>query len=72
MVSGEDVDYSLPNIPENITPTNTASSEADRDQTLANLAAAITNKAIGGKLVLKSNPKPTKRTGGKQILFHLV
>lgn len=67
MVSGEDMPYSFP--PQESNASAEAPSEAERDQTLANLAAAITNKAIGGKLVLKSNSKPTKRAGGTICLL---
>jgi hypothetical protein len=68
MVSGEDVNY----LQQAATAAATASSsaeatatttEADRDQALANIAASISNRAVGGKLILKANPRQAKRTG---------
>jgi hypothetical protein len=63
MISGKEVDYSAVPPPENV-PTSAPNTEPqDRDDNLANIAAAISNRAIGGKLVLKSNAKPAKKAG---------
>jgi hypothetical protein len=74
MINGGEVDYSAAPAP--ALPENSASSPSDPaadrgDDALANIAAGITNRAIGGKLILKSNAKPAKKSGHSSSLGSL-
>lgn len=60
MISGKEIDYSAPPLEQIPTPN---AAPQDRDDNLANIAAAISNRAIGGKLVIKSNPRAAKKPG---------
>ena len=62
MISGKEIDYSAPPLEQIPTIAPNATTQ-DRDDNLASIAAAISNKAIGGKLVLKSNPRAAKKPG---------
>lgn len=76
MVNGEDSSINLDSLDDNNNNNSQSTStsqnlpeisgditETGREQTLANLAASISNKAIGGKLTLKNNTKNAPKKG---------